>query len=80
MKTEELYKKVKTEGLQIKYVDSFGLVLSGFLDPKKKTIFVNKNLSHQEQNFCIAHELGHWVLGHKRLEEEADDFAREVLH
>jgi Zn-dependent peptidase ImmA (M78 family) len=56
--------------------DNYGLVISystfkpehndisGFIEAKKKTIFVNCLDSMQRKNFTIAHELGHFLLDH----------------
>lgn len=71
---------LKKEGLTVEYTDSFATVLSGFLDAKKKVIFVNKNNTLEQQKFTIAHELGHYMLGHQRLEDEADEYAKKILN
>ncbi|NOT65643.1 MAG: ImmA/IrrE family metallo-endopeptidase [Methylotenera sp.] len=45
-------------------------------------IFLNKNLPPDRYRFTLAHELGHLVLHdipHERMEEEADEFASELL-
>lgn len=38
--------------------------LSGYLDESKKKIFVNSSELPVRQRFTIAHELGHYCLGH----------------
>mgnify|MGYP001577598842 CR=1 FL=1 len=42
--------------------------VSGFFDADSKTIYVNINDSLTRQNFTIAHELGHYILGHDTKE------------
>ncbi|MBT4384420.1 ImmA/IrrE family metallo-endopeptidase [Candidatus Peregrinibacteria bacterium] len=53
-------------GLKLRYfVPHDNLVeVSGFLDPRSKTIFVNSEDAPQRQIFTVAHELGHYVLQH----------------
>ena len=59
----------KKEGLKVFGVDfseRFGnQYLAGFINSKEKTMYVNRNDSPRRQNFTIAHELGHWTLGHQ---------------
>jgi len=38
--------------------------ISGFIDAAKKTIFVNDEDPPQRRKFTVAHELGHFLLGH----------------
>mgnify|MGYP001567997187 CR=1 FL=1 len=38
--------------------------VSGFFDPKTKTIYVNSDDPPARQSFTIAHELGHFELDH----------------
>lgn len=52
----------KRLGLQVVEAD-LGF-LSGYLDESKKTIFVNNLELPVRQRFTIAHELGHYCLGH----------------
>ncbi len=56
------------EGLSLKEFDPSGnetlKKTAGFLDPKAKTIFLNKNDAPQRKIFTIAHELGHFMLKH----------------
>ncbi|OGJ78095.1 hypothetical protein A2412_03290 [Candidatus Peribacteria bacterium RIFOXYC1_FULL_58_8] len=39
--------------------------VAGFFDPEQKIIFVNRADPPNRQTFTIAHELGHFILGHK---------------
>ena len=41
--------------------------VSGFLVAQKKKIVVNHADNARQQNFTIAHELGHYLLGHHRV-------------
>lgn len=50
---------VKNYNFKPEYMD-----VSGFIDPQTKTIIVNAEDSPQRKNFTIAHELGHYLLGH----------------
>jgi Zn-dependent peptidase ImmA (M78 family) len=60
------------KGLAIKYFrpdDNEGLKnASGFFDPNTRTIFVNYEDPPTRQLFTIAHELGHFELGHNPKE------------
>lgn len=38
--------------------------VSAFFDPENKIIYVNEEDPPNRQTFTIAHELGHYVLGH----------------
>lgn len=53
----------KQFGLRVILNKDLGLK-SGYLDQEKKEIHVNSNESQQRQRFTIAHELGHYCLGH----------------
>ena len=57
------------EGLGIKYFKTDNNEdlkrVSGFLDEKTKTIYVNSEDPLSRQSFTIAHELGHFKLQHK---------------
>lgn len=69
--------------------------VSGLLDKKNSTIFVNSTDPLARQRFTIAHELGHFIYNHDEdkfglnyrddirdrnsAERQADDFAAEVL-
>ena len=58
----------KKEGLKVFGVDfskRFGnRYIAGFINSKEKTMYVNRDDPPKRQNFTIAHELGHWMLGH----------------
>ncbi|MBU0625547.1 ImmA/IrrE family metallo-endopeptidase [Patescibacteria group bacterium] len=69
--------------------------VAGFFDPETNTIHINENDPPNRQTFTIAHELGHYVLGHsdygvlprwqklgekkEPVEKEADAFAASLL-
>lgn len=56
------------EGISIKYFFSdteMSRKVSGFFDPKTKTIYINSDDPPTRQSFTIAHELGHFELGHQ---------------
>ena len=36
-----------------------------YISPNKQMIIINSNLSEEEFNFTLFHELGHYFLGHK---------------
>lgn len=56
-------------GLTVAYVDVVGK-LSGQLYPDLREVAVNTHdRSRARQRFTLAHELGHWQLGHHRLGE-----------
>lgn len=46
--------------------------VSGLLDLKSKTIYLNQNDTVQHKRFTIAHELGHWRLHLTVLEGDPD--------
>lgn len=50
-------------GLTVKYSYDLGLK-SGYLDVEAKEICVNATERQERQRFTIAHELGHYCLGH----------------
>lgn len=69
--------------------------VSGLLDKKNKTIYINSTDSEERQRFTIAHELAHFMYNHNEdkyglnyrdgnkartsAERQADDFAGELL-
>ena len=57
------------EGIIIKYFrpnrDTELSGISGFYDSKSNVIYVNADDTPTRQSFTIAHELGHFKLGHK---------------
>lgn len=58
------------EGLEIKFVSmpSSYKNVAGFFDPETKTIVVNGDDPTNRQTFTVAHELGHYMLGHEPSE------------
>lgn len=48
--------------------------ICGFLDMEEKKIWVNYNDSQKRRNFTIAHELGHWLLHRKEIEEDPNSY------
>lgn len=60
------------EGLNIAVAEFEGEGISGFIDFEKKLILVNKYDSISRQRFTIAHELGHWILHQKELQNDRD--------
>ena len=55
------------EGLKVFGVElskDFGEGIAGFINPREKTMYIKKDDPPKRQNFTIAHELGHWMLGH----------------
>lgn len=53
--------------------------ISGFIDIKTNRLFVNSNESAVRRNFTIAHELGHYLLGHTSSSEYANLLFRSPL-
>lgn len=49
--------------------------VAGFIDPKTRTIYVNKDDSDTRKAFTIAHELGHWILHRDKLEQSPEKYA-----
>jgi len=60
------------EGLNIAIAEFEEKEISGFIDFEKKLIIVNKYDSTTRQRFTIAHELGHWILHQKELQNNRD--------
>ena len=54
--------------------------ISGFLlkDNDEYAIFVNENDSETRQRFTIAHEIGHYILGHLKNEEYKISYRDEL--
>ena len=75
-------KLAKKEGLKVFGVDfskNFeNRYISGFINSKEKTMYVNREDSPRRQNFTIAHELGHWMLGHVQQQEDYDVIFRQT--
>lgn len=53
--------------------------ISGFIDIQTNRLFVNSNESAVRRNFTIAHELGHYLLGHTSSSEYANLLFRRPL-
>lgn len=53
--------------------------ISGFIDIQTNRLFVNSNESVVRRNFTIAHELGHYLLGHTSSSEYANLLFRRPL-
>lgn len=93
----DVFSIVRHSGLGIRFVsfESEFVNVAGFFDPETKSIFVNNEQSTNRQTFTVAHELGHYLLGHKPdqygvlmrwpkgekslIEKEADVFAANLL-
>lgn len=50
-------------------------LVSGFLDPQERRIYLNQNDSVERKNFTIAHELGHWLMHRDLVISEPDKYA-----
>ena len=57
-------------GLQVVESDGMG-AKSGYLDAEKRIICVNANACTERKRFAIAHELGHFCLGHGSSRRDA---------
>ncbi len=82
-------------GFRVAYLNQPPDQFSGILHRSKKAIGINKNHHIFRQRFSLAHELGHYFLGHPDAEQEipdeensslfeiyekeADEFAGELL-
>jgi len=67
----DVFELARMQGLDIKYRifdKPWDKTISGFLHPTDKTIYINYNESPERQTYTIAHELGHFYLGHKPSE------------
>ena len=62
-----IFQIAQEEGITLKFINMPQELqdVAGFFDPKKKIIFVNKEDAPNRQTFTIAHELGHYILGHE---------------
>lgn len=58
-------------GLLVEEVDlgDFGANVSGFLEPSREIIYVNKKDSTAKKAFTVAHELAHWLMHADDLEQ-----------
>lgn len=56
----------------------FANELSGVLKPERKIIGINKKNSPARKRFTIAHELGHYILGHDEIDFVDDKFDRPL--
>ncbi len=84
---EDICKKLGLNVVEFDFPDTF----SGVLRKEKMAIGVNKNHPTVRQRFTLAHELGHFLLGHEDdtidgrsdrpmpLEREANSFASRLL-
>lgn len=63
---------VEEEGLSLAVAEFGEQNISGFIDFEKKMIIANKYDSDTRQRFTIAHELGHWILHQKEINEDHD--------
>lgn len=61
-----IIKIARYEGFQVKETDMSKVEkgISGAINLKEKTIFVNKSDSYNRKRFTIAHELAHYFLDH----------------
>jgi len=73
----DIFDIANSYGFQINELD-FGEEynkVAGFITPKKRVIYINKNDSENRKKFSIAHELGHWLLHKKELETMPEKYA-----
>ncbi len=61
----------RSYGLLVEEVDlgDFGANVSGFLEPTRKVIYLNKKDSTVKKAFTIAHELAHWLMHSDDLDQ-----------
>lgn len=93
----DVIKIAKGEGINVEEIqmpEKYAGV-AGFYDENKRTIYVNREDGPVRKQFSIAHELGHFFLGHKNYdvlfrvphekaiypdgEKEANSFASHLL-
>lgn len=67
-------KLVLNYGLDLQFAIFKDDKICGFLDIEEHKIWVNYNDSPKRQNFTIAHELGHWLLHRKEIEENPQSY------
>ncbi|MGD8718978.1 MAG: ImmA/IrrE family metallo-endopeptidase [Candidatus Zixiibacteriota bacterium] len=87
--TADVFAAVEHLGLDVVYWEPEEEGLAGALVRSARTIFVNASLPAARMRYTVAHELGHYLLGHgdaccpcpSRAEEEleADCFAAALL-
>lgn len=53
--------------------------ISGFINPNTNTLYINSVESSVRKNFTIAHELGHYLLGHTTSPEYGNLLYRRPL-
>lgn len=61
-----VFEIAKNEGVRLEFIEMPDELkeVAGFFDPQEKVIVVNDNDPPNRQMFTIAHELGHYTLGH----------------
>jgi len=74
---KEVASKFNLEVIEFEFPDSF----SGVLKKERRVIGVNKKHHNVRKRFTIAHELGHFLLGHNIADEQDildDDFDKPI--
>ena len=90
----DIFKLAEEEEFEVKLLNQ-PKSFSGILNAKLKAIGVNENHHPHRQSFSVAHEMGHYYLGHPPVQElqhidgggvtekthdaEANEFAGELL-
>lgn len=61
-----VFEIAEDEGINLKFVKMPEALkdVAGFFDAESKSIFINNEDSPNRQVFTVAHELGHYILGH----------------
>lgn len=75
---EKVAKKFELNVVEFDFADS----ISGVLKKDRNVIGINKKQPKVRQRFTIAHELGHFLLGHDigKNEDVVDDDSEKPLH
>lgn len=62
-----IFQIAEQEGISLNFVKMPKKLenVAGFFDPENKVIFINNDDAPNRQTFTIAHELGHYILGHE---------------
>jgi len=59
--------------VEVEFDPEFGNI-AGFIDPDKKTVYVNAQDSAAKKAFTIAYELGQWLMHQDTLQQDPDSY------